>query len=323
MRIETYQSKYTEGLIEFWNRNLGATFPMTRQLWDQNLRSDFGFLPNQSWMCLADGELVGVILNKYLPIQMGTADLRPVGWVNTLLVDREYRSQGLGSALYERTEKLFREEGLQRIALGAELGHFFPGIPKESVEAQTFFLNRGYTGGGEVCDLNCTRDRFLAPAGHELSPEVAQDVKIGLAEGDEDLRDAKGFFQKYFPGRWEHEFSWAKEHGLLDGLVLLRVCGVVKGFARIYDAQSKFIGPSIYWAGLMQKPYGGLGPIGVAGDERGKGLGMELLYRSLMMLWDRGVEEMAIDFTTLVDFYGKLGFEPWKWYLRYVKNLVG
>lgn len=321
MRIENYQSKWKEGLIEFWNRNLGRSFPMSARLWDQNLRSDFGFLPEQSWVCLADGELVGVVLNKYLPIQMGAADLRPVGWVNTLLVDTTYRCQGVGSALYERAEKFFRDTGLQRIALGAELGHFFPGIPKENREAQDFFLQRGYTGGSEVCDLNCIRERFIHPVGHELTPEVAKEVSITLAEREEDFRDTQEFFLRYFPGRWEHEFRWAYENRLLDGLVLLRVSGVVKGFARIYDEQSKFIGPGIYWAELMRKPYGGLGPIGVAGDERGKGLGMELLYRSLMMLWDRGVEEMAIDFTTLVEFYGKLGFDPWKWYVRYVKHL--
>jgi GNAT superfamily N-acetyltransferase len=239
-----------------------------------------------------------------------------------LLVDQEYRQQGLGSALYERTEQLFREEGLKRISLGAELGHFFPGIPKESVETQTFFLNRGYTGAGEFCDLNCTRARFVPPAGHEMAPDVVKETRIALAKSEQDVREAQAFFLQYFPGRWEHEFRWAVENGVLDGLVLLWVNGVVKGFARIYDAESRFIGPSIYWGEQMGTPYGGLGPIGVAHDERGKGLGMELLYRSLMMLQDRGVEEMVIDFTTLVEFYGKLGFEPWKWYVRLVKDLA-
>lgn len=322
MRMERYQSKYKEGLIEFWNRNLGSGFPMHTRLWDQNLRSEFGFLPEQSWMILADGEPVGMILNKYLPVRMGAADLHPVGWINTLLVDREYRAQGLGSALYERTEKSFRAAGLRRLALGAELGHFFPGIPKESVETESFFLNRGYTGGSEVCDLSCTVSRFVPPAGHGLAPEVEKTVQIALAQSEEDFRDTQQFFLTYFPGRWEHEFRWAFENGLLDGLVLLRVGGAVKGFARIYDQHSDYIGPSIYWSGLMKKPYGGLGPIGVANDERGKGLGMELLYRALMMLWERGVEEIGIDFTTLVDFYGKLGFQPWKWYLRYTRDLT-
>lgn len=318
MRIEQYRPEYKASVVEFWNRNLGEAFPMMERLWEQNIRQTYGFLPEGSWVALADGEIVGLVMNKYIPMKLGDAELSHIGWVNSLLVDREYRNRGIASELYQRTEALFRGKGLQKISLGAELGHFFPGLPAETPELRDFFLRRGFTGGMAVYDLTCRRENFTTPE-HELRPEVAQEIEIILA-GEKDYPAAQEFYLKYFPGRWEYEFRQAWEDGVLDGLVLLKAKGVVKGFAKIYDAHSKYIGPSIYWGELMAKPFGGLGPIGVARDERGQGLGMELLYRALLMLWERGVQEICIDFTTLVDFYGKLGFQPWKEYLRYVKE---
>lgn len=319
MRIEQYRADFQQSVVEFWNRNLQETFPMSGRLWEQNISPTYGFLPEGSWVALADGEIVGLIANKYIPLKMGEADLATTGWVNSLLVDQDYRGRGIGSELYQRTEALFSSKGVRRISLGAELGHFFPGVPVESSELANFVLKHGFTGGAAVCDLTCKRRNFLTPT-EEVRPEVAREIEIFLA-AEQDYPEAQEFYLKYFPGRWEYEFRQAWADGVLDGLVLLKVKGVVKGFAKIYDAQSKYIGPNIYWGELLARPYGGLGPIGVARDERGKGLGMELLYRSLLLLWERDVQEICIDFTNLVDFYGKLGFKPWKEYLRYVKEL--
>jgi predicted N-acetyltransferase YhbS len=49
---------------------------------------------------------------------------------------------------------------------------------------------------------------------------------------------------------------------------------------------------------------------------RGKGLGLALLQLGLEHLARMGVENAVIDWTGLVDFYGRVGFTPWKTYAR-------
>jgi predicted N-acetyltransferase YhbS len=64
----------------------------------------------------------------------------------------------------------------------------------------------------------------------------------------------------------------------------------------------------------LPKPWGQLGPIGVSKDVRGKGYGGALLDAGLGYLRDQGVRGCVIDWTDLVDFYGKFGFKPYREY---------
>jgi predicted N-acetyltransferase YhbS len=66
---------------------------------------------------------------------------------------------------------------------------------------------------------------------------------------------------------------------------------------------------------------GGLGPIGVDEGRRGLGLGLALLRACIEELAGRGVGLMAIDWTDLAAFYGKMGFKIWKTYRMASKEL--
>jgi predicted N-acetyltransferase YhbS len=90
--------------------------------------------------------------------------------------------------------------------------------------------------------------------------------------------------------------------------------GAIVGFSRIYDEASAILGPGVYWRALMGRRPGGLGPIGVDASRRGAGLGLGLLSYCVRELRSRGVSTMVIDWTDLLDFYGKLGFKVWKRY---------
>ena len=60
--------------------------------------------------------------------------------------------------------------------------------------------------------------------------------------------------------------------------------------------------------------YGGLGPIGIAKDIRGRCVGNFILQRSLMQLRAIGVTRVNIDWTILKDFYGQFDFKPERTY---------
>ena len=61
--------------------------------------------------------------------------------------------------------------------------------------------------------------------------------------------------------------------------------------------------------------------MGVSPEVRGRGLGLALLCQAVKSLKESGVQDMVIDWTTLLDFYEKAGFLPWKAYLGYVQEL--
>jgi predicted N-acetyltransferase YhbS len=71
----------------------------------------------------------------------------------------------------------------------------------------------------------------------------------------------------------------------------------------------------------LPRPWGQLGPIGVSRDCRGKGYGTTLLDAGLRCLRDHGVRGCVIDWTGLLEFYARFGFEPYRKYVILLKQL--
>jgi predicted N-acetyltransferase YhbS len=125
------------------------------------------------------------------------------------------------------------------------------------------------------------------------------------------------FLQAEFPGRWRFDTKrYLDLGGNPDNIMILCQGERVIGFAHVYFRGGSYQGPPTYWHSLVGTHYGGLGPIGVAASVRGKGLGLALLQLSLQHLATLGVEDAVIDWTTLLDFYARAGFAPWKTYIR-------
>ena len=62
-------------------------------------------------------------------------------------------------------------------------------------------------------------------------------------------------------------------------------------------------------------------PSASARTRRGKGYGAALLDGGLRYLKDAGIAGCVIDWTGLLDFYGKFGFKPYREYLMLGKAL--
>ena len=92
--------------------------------------------------------------------------------------------------------------------------------------------------------------------------------------------------------------------------------GHIEGFCHIFRPNAWPPGPSTFWSPHQA----GLGPIGVSEHVRGQGLGGRLLAASLHELAQGGARTCVIDWTSLVDFYGKFGFRPVRAYRRAAGN---
>lgn len=216
-------------------------------------------------------------------------------------------------------ETNLRSRGIQKLVFGQDSRHFFPGCPEDWPEMMRFLLDQGFEPQNDQVDLERDLSNYEAPEG-TLSP-LGTDV-IARPCVAEDMVALRAFFDEEFPGRWKFDVlqKWNLDGpstvmGLFEGPKCI-------GFALIQqEGTSMPIGGAV-WGSSLGANWGSMGPIGVSRGVRGRGLGDALLAASLLELKNRGARQTIIDWTTLIDFYGKHGFVVNRKYKSLVKPLA-
>lgn len=314
MILQRLKNVPTSQIVALWNDELGTDFPMTPELWKQNVWQDACTDEDASLGMMEDTKLVAFVVVKKIQ-QTSAANMDPtIGWINSLLVKSANRGQGIGSTLLELAERALSNK--KEIRLGRDPWHFFPGIPAEDPQTQTWFQERGYVAQSRETDLLKT----LANKIPENTPVANSSGTVRLLKQQE-LPQLDMFLASEFPGRWHYELlEYLRYEGTGREFLGLFIDEQLKGFCRINDRKSPIIAQNTYWSGLFSSSLGGIGPLGIARDIRKQGLGLELVQSAVKELEARGIHTMVIDWTQLVAFYEKLGFTPWKHYVTYSKN---
>jgi GNAT superfamily N-acetyltransferase len=304
-------------VVALWNAAAGHSFPLREALFRQNTVRDPHFDPAGAALACepATGRVVGCGIAKVARVPIGADGLLPDrGWVSFVAVHPSRQRHGIGSALLRAGEAFLRAKARPAAVLGTDPGHFFPGVP-DATGASGFFEALGYTLRGEAYDLHRSLRGYGTPEAVTAALWGNPDTEIRpLVRGEESALLA--FLDATFPGRWRYTVAQFLDGGGAIGDVMGVVRGrAVAGFALLYHPQSRQIGPSIAWSppppeGVAGGRAGGLGPMGLSAALRGRGLGLALLDRAIVHLASRGVDEMGIDWTILLDFYAKLGFTP-------------
>ena len=249
------------------------------------------------------GRLLGALLAR--APNRAWADAR-VGHVSLLVVDRELRGQGLGRALLGRALEALAERGRGTVRLGADPEHLMPGVPLDADDATWRFLLRSGAVPG-VVEHDLRVDLRAAPA-----PAAPGE---GLRLVDDDPAAAVAFVERCFPGRWADEMRASAAAGV-PLLTLRDDADATLGFAAAYRLEDAQLGPSLTWHEALPGPVGGLGPLGVDPERRGRGLGLALVRAGLAWHHARGARDVVLDWTTLTPFYGRLGARAWRSYQR-------
>lgn len=322
MKFKEMTLEDEEEIVKLWNDNIGAVYPLENKLFVQNFGSD---KQNKKILGAFDEDkFLGFIIYKQWSSKSGL--LKPnknIGYINSIMVDIKYRNMGIGSALLDFAENDLLTEGVKHIHAGGDTNHFFPGIPYECFKAKSFFSKKGYTVGETFYDLIADISKVDLKTLPNITINDDEKYKTEILKTS-DRKTFFEFFIKNFSGRWYQEMMDFFEIGMEErDIAVIKNEEKIIGFAHIYDNRSKFIGPSIYWRGLLGDNYGGLGPIAVDKDYRKCGLGISILYKALEILKNRNVNNMVIDWTDedILDFYGKFNFMPWKQYRRAEKKI--
>lgn len=325
IQLRTYQGFRKDGgpLVDLFNACLGPTYRIDERLWLQNVDEDPHFDASGLFLAVQDSQLLGFVASRVCRTDVGKDGRKPgQGWISLVLVRPEHRRQGLGSQLLRAAHAWLRERKVTKVLTGGDPGHLFPGVPEECQGACDFFAAHGYAPRGDLAyDLRRKLSDFEIPeqVRRTLARQTAFRVHpCTVAHVPALMR----FLEQTFPGRWLYEtrLRLEQERSPQD-IMLLSIGSRVVGFAHTFQARSNRLGPSVYWRQELEADYGGLGPMGIAEDVRGSGLGLALLAESVVRLKTDGVTDMVIDWTVLLDFYGACGFTPWRTYRPYQASL--
>lgn len=317
VNIVAWDMNRLDEIVQLWNGELGYDFPMRKELFKQNSFLDENVCQKASRLVVNEhDEVIGFIVAKRWKESLQVGMRENVGWIQTLLVHNNYRGRGIGSKLLSHAESVFKEKGMTEILLGRDPWHYFPGIPESYGAISKWFEKKGYAQFGTDYDMiNNYQDKSGLPI-----PE-AKEAKYSLLSLD-DKEDFLSFMNRCFPGRWEYEaHKYFENGGTGREFVVLKKAGEIIGFCRMNDSKAPIIAQNIYWAPLFDEKLGGIGPLGVDAKERGNGYGIGIVEAAIAFLRNRGINRIVIDWTGLVEFYGKLGYEKWKTYQSYKKEL--
>jgi len=190
------------------------------------------------------------------------------GYITLLAVDERRRHQGIGAALVERAEGYLSTQERRLVLVSPySPGYFTPGVDVEAgAEALRFLTARGYAELYRPLSMSCDPCEAQTPAW------VDERERAQTAEGlvIEPYRAERApamleFAAREFPGDWQRVIREAatriEESADAERLWLAVEQGTVIGFSH-YEGER-------------------FGPIGIAADQRGRGLGHMLLFRTL------------------------------------------
>lgn len=297
-------ARHLAHLVTLWKAACGPDLAFSERLAEHNTRPGTGM--EQAGQIAFEGDApAGVVLAS------AAAAWPTTGWIDILAVGPAFQRRGLGSDLLRRAEAWLREQGVAEVHLGGGLRHFTAGLPV-NLGAQPFFEKHGFRFVGRAWDVA----RILAEA--DLAAPAPPAIRPAQP-GDFPAFDE--FLGREFPGRWRYEVQEARRDGArLSDYQLLWEAGRVEGFCRLVFEDSYWPLERVYMHRLP-RPWGQLGPIGVGQAVRGQGQGGALLRAGLRVLRARGVAGCVIDWTNLLGFYRKFGFEPYRQYMMMARDI--
>lgn len=294
-------------------------YPLSAAVWRERLGSRH-HEPSLLLGAFEAGQLVAVAYGK-LPKSPWQPE--HVGWLALLAVAPEGQGRGIGTRLTAHLLTGLAERGVTVVRFGADADHLLPGPPQEAGPALWRLLRRfGATFSVAEHDLHLDLRSELPPA----------PLPTGWRLRTDDPDGAKAFVSNTFPGRWVEELADYVAAGAVaitlerEGSKGADDSAGAKGFCAVFLGDERATSPGLIWAAALRREIGsqatgsvklaGIGPLGIAPEARGGGVGMALVRSAAEYVRDRGATDLIINWTTLTGFYGRLGARLQRTYQR-------
>ncbi|MGH2355462.1 MAG: GNAT family N-acetyltransferase [Chloroflexota bacterium] len=270
---------------------------------------DPGFDPQLIWVADHGGRIAG-----FAAAALPDERLQCPGGIKLFAVAPAYQRQGIASRLFDLAEDVLRAHGVSD-CVAVNCGHhrLSLGLDVRYTAALCLLLRRGYEQTGTTQDMSVD---LVGPAAPDLTTETdearlcARGIAVRRARSTERRWACDGVARVMVaptPGRrWAYQADQAfrRDPPTIEVAEDTRT-GAFQGFAA-YDAARR----------------GALGPMGVAPDVRGAGLGAVLLRRCLRDMQADGYRQGEIFSVGPIPFYAKtIGARISRVFYRYAKQL--
>ena len=339
-------------LVTLWNASMPEGYRLGERVLGQILRDDPYYEAHGHWIARdslraassysnesADGNIIGWVLSKSMckaGSEVGRFQNR--GGIGALCVHPHYQRRGIGTQLTERAEAWLAQNASPQTLLYFP-HQLLPGVPIECEAARFFFEQRGYGDSQgatpqdrkpwrECVDLERDLSDYQVPP--EARAALENNVSVRIRPAREDESEAIiAFVAGEFPGAWTYTTrSHFQQGGAAADFIIVSEAdsaddsSSIIGFCHTCDFRSARLLANTFWLVEREKYFGGLGPIGVAAAHRKRGLGLALCAFAVDDLKRRGVQRMGIDWTNLIEFYGRMGFVVRRRYLQGERNTL-
>jgi predicted N-acetyltransferase YhbS len=307
----TFANPDFEVLTELWNEFHPDRYSIDQDLLRLNTVQSPVFDWGASSIWSEGGEVCGFVSVKKSAVSLYPGPDQDMAHISAIV----YRDARIGVDMLADVKTTLRNRGINNLVFGQDSRHFFPGCPADSKALQSFLMVEGFAAEGLASDL----ERDLA---EYENPYASVPGATMRCVGVDDQTALEEFMEREFPRRWAYDVAHkvrleapaACVFGLFFGEKL-------EGFALIQQSSAKIPIGGAVWRKSLGENWGALGPIGVSAHLRGKGAGGALLGAALKHLKTQGVRQCIIDWTNLLDFYGKFGFEVTREYRSMTLNL--
>jgi GNAT superfamily N-acetyltransferase len=311
-RLIPFTPAHIAEMIRIWNAASHADYPINERFLSYNIIPATEEII-EGRVAIYGEEAVGFVLACAVTNDPSIT----LGWVSAIAVQPSAQRQGIGSEVVTWAEGWLKEQGCKRIRIGGNLRPFLPGLPYAMRENVAFFEKCGY-GSPPRQPYEYDIARSLKDYHRMYSKPVHADL-TPMRPGDENL--LLDFLHREYPGRWEFEArEFVNNGGRAADFLLLRVYGEVHGFCRLTLTDSERPIERFYPQRLPQ-PWGQFGPLGLSRAVRGQGLGGYLIDAATLHMQSLGVDGCVVDWTSLVDLYGKFGFKVYNQYVSLFKQI--
>lgn len=284
-------------------------FPWLQQLWQSALNSRWQLHPSRLEQTILQSTFSLVAVQNSLPVGFCTAEYRagqPAGLL-AILVDPAFQRQGVGTALLNFLEGCLRDAGVQEFNLGFGTGdYFWPGLPADESKTWKFFEKLGWQEKDRSFDLIQDLERYTTPAWvYGRMTEAGYHLRLA----DSAIHQQVVAFECACFPVWAKYFSDKLDQELYENVLIAQAPdGSVVGSVLLESKNP------LTWTKALGSRCGALSTLGVSPMHQLKGLGLALAARGLELMKERGCSGCYINWTGLVEWYGKLGAIPWAEY---------
>lgn len=313
MNISPYDPAIHAGaVLNLWEKTLGEAYPISDRVFHQNTVGNSHYDAGDGVVAAEGESVVGFALAKL--DRTARVEVPEAGAVGVLLVHPDRQRQGIGHALLEAVRERLRAAGARKMGVASPgMYRFWPGVPVDLEGAKAFFEAEGFELQRGTFDLVRDVSDFEIPA--RCREDIAREgVDIGPA-AEQEVPEILAFEAEEFPG-WEPTFRLLAAVGDTDHILVVRDRGRIIGTVATFTPRSRFRAANVVWERLLGEDCGGYGCVGIARAERKRGLGLAMCAVASQVCKERGARNVHVDWTGLVDFYGKLGYQVWREYWR-------